>query len=207
MSSLAFVVAAVAVLRRYRSRRHFRYGLLVAAVGLGSLVQHGPHPAWQAYAHDLPLAGVLAFLAADAAADLAGRRPRAWWWLLPAAAVAPLVAAGPAASTVGQAVLAAAAIGLNLARAWRRPRLRRVLLGSLLLLGAGAALGTVGDRTALCQPESLWQGHAVWHALAAVALWRMAPAVGSGPAQTPTAVTGDLAGTAEDATAAARPAE
>jgi hypothetical protein len=173
------VVAAAAILRPGRARSRWPYALLVAAVGTGSLIQHGPHPAWQAYAHDLPLAGVLAFLAADAASDVTGRRLSPLWWLLPTAAVAPLVAAGPAASTVGQGVLAAAAIGLNLVRAWRRPRLRRILLAALLLLGAGAALGTLGDRTPLCRPESLWQGHAAWHVLAAVALWRVAPAVGA----------------------------
>jgi hypothetical protein len=49
---------------------------------------------------------------------------------------------------------------------------------ALAVLAAGALAGTLGDRTGLCRPDSLLQGHAVWHLLAAVALWRLAPAVG-----------------------------
>ena len=101
------------------------------------------------------------------------------WWLLPTAALAPLVAAGPHASSAGQAALAGAAVGLNLWRAVRRPRSRRVLLTAFTLLAAGALAGNLGDRTALCRPESLWQGHAVWHLLAAAALWRLTPVVGT----------------------------
>ena len=121
LTSLAFVVVGTALLARWRGRAAppVAYGLLVVAVGVGSAIQHGPHPAWQAYAHDLPLAAVLAYVAVDAAADLTGRRLGARWWLVPAAALVPLVAAGPAAATAGQAVLAVAAVGLNL---WRVPR-------------------------------------------------------------------------------------
>jgi len=189
VSSLAFVVAAAAVARHARGAPQWWYAGLVAAVGVGSLIQHGPHPAWQAYAHDLPLAALLAFVAADAAADLSGRRSPAWWpaawwpprpavWAVPALAVAPLVAVGPAASTLGQAALAVAATGLSLRRAWRRPRLRRVLVSATLLLAVGALAGNLGDRGGWCRPDSLLQGHAAWHVLAATALWRLAPAVG-----------------------------
>jgi hypothetical protein len=188
LTALALVAAGVLVLAgRHPASPRLRvgYGLLVVAAGVGSVIQHGPHPPWQAYAHDLPLAAVLGFVAADAAADLAGRRGRAYRWLRPAssagaaAALAPLVAVGPAAATVAQAGLAAVAVGLSLWRARVRPGLRRTLLTALAVLAAGALAGTLGDRTGLCRPDSLLQGHAVWHLLAAVALWRLAPAVGS----------------------------
>src|SRR5690606_41850009 len=61
-----------------------------------------------------------------------------------------------------------------------RPRLRRTLLVALALRAAGALLGNLGDRTGWCRPESLWQGHAAWHLLAAAALAWLAPAVGRG---------------------------
>jgi hypothetical protein len=198
VTSLAFVVAGVVVIAtrhrraplgggRYRVRARLRlvFGALVAAVGVGSVVQHGPHPDWQAYAHDLTLAGVLAFLAVDAAADLTGRRWRARWWLVPTATVAPMVAIGPAASTAAQAALGALAIGLNLWRAWVRPDLRRALLVTLAVLAAGALAGNLGDRSSLCRPDSLLQGHAVWHLMAALALWWVAPVVGSLPGAAP----------------------
>jgi hypothetical protein len=192
VTSLAFVVAAAAIVvgRRGAAARRRPYALLVAAVGVGSWVQHGPHPPWQAYAHDLPLAAVLAFVAVDAAADLAGRRRSALWWLVPTAAMVPVVAAGPAASRLAQGGLAVLAVGLNLVRARARPALRPVLISALVILGAGALAGSLTDRTELCQPASLLQGHAVWHVLAAVALWRLAPAVGVGSPSAPLVLRG-----------------
>lgn len=182
-TSLAFLAAGLAVLAGHRVPVAGRvsYGLLVATVGVGSWVQHGPHPAWQAYAHDLPLAAVLAYLAVDAAADLTGRRLPAGWWVWPSVAVVPAVALGPAASTAAQAGLGVAAVALGLARARWRPPVRRTVLAALAVLAAGALAGTLADRAGLCQPESLWQGHAVWHLLAAGALWWLAPVVGSRP--------------------------
>lgn len=181
VSAFAFVVVGLAILagRPATGRSRWSYGLLVAAVGVGSVIQHGPHPPWQAYAHDLPLAAVLAFVAADAAGDLVGRRLPAWWWLVPTAAMVPLIMIGPVVSAAGQVVLGASAVGLGLLRARARPRPRRTLLGALALLGAGALIGTLGEQTALCQPESLLQGHAIWHLLAAAALWWLAPAIGA----------------------------
>lgn len=187
VTSLAFVLAGLVILAGGPPRAGARvpqrlpYGLLVAAVGAGSVIQHGPHPSWQAYAHDLPLAAVLAYVAVDAARDLLGRRLPAWWWLAPTAALVPLVAIGPGASSAAQALLAVLAIGLGLLRAAARPPLRRTLLLALGALAAGAAIGTLGDRTALCQPGILLQGHAVWHVLAALALWLLTPAIGRYP--------------------------
>jgi len=73
-----------------------------------------------------------------------------------------------------QAVMAAAAIGLNLLRAIRRPALRKTVIAALVIAAACAAVGTLTDRTSLCRVGDLVQGHAVWHVLAAAALWRLA---------------------------------
>lgn len=176
VTSLAFVAAGAAVLA-YPGRRRWAYGLLVGSVGAGSWIQHGPHPPWQAYAHDLPLATLLAFVAADSAADLTGRTGLRWCWLATPALIVPAVAAGPVVSSVTQGLLGAVAIGLGLLRARRRPAQRRILLTALGLLAAGSLAGTLTDRTWLCQPDSPVQGHALWHLLAAAALWRLTPVV------------------------------
>lgn len=182
VSAFGFVVAGVAILAGLpRAPVRAPYGLLVAAVGVGSVIQHGPHPPWQAYAHDLTLGAVLAYVAVDAARDLTGRRLPAWWWLAPTAALVPFIAIGPAASSTAQVTLAVAAVGLGLLRVRVRPALRRTLLSALAVLAAGAAVGTLGERTALCQPDSLLQGHAFWHVLAAVALWLLTPAIARRP--------------------------
>lgn len=179
VTSLAFVVCGVAIAADWkRTCRRSPYALLVIAVGAGSLVQHGPNPDWQAYAHDLPLATLLAYVAVDAASDVLRRDVSAAWWLAVPVAMIPIVAVGPTVSSITQGALGAVAVGFNLLRARRRPRLRSTLIGSMMVLGAGALVGTISDRTSLCQPSSLVQGHAFWHVMAALALWLLAPAIG-----------------------------
>lgn len=183
VTSFAFVLAGLLIVAgtRYRAghrvRQRLPYGVLVAAIGAGSVIQHGPHPSWQAYAHDLPLAAVLAYVAVDAARDLLDRPLPAGWWLVPTAAFVPLVAIGPGASSAAQVLLAVVAIGLGLARAVARPPVRRTLLIALTVLGVGAAIGTLAERTAW-EPGIPLPGHAVWHVLAALALWLLTPAIG-----------------------------
>jgi hypothetical protein len=190
VTSGAFVLAGVGILvagRRIgtprnmpvRDRHTFVFGLLVSGIGVGSFIQHGPNPDWQAYAHDLPLAAVLLFVAADAMSDLSERELSSAWWLIPTTAMVPVVAAGGTASTIVQSAMAATAIGLNLVRARLRPMSRRTLIAALATVATGALIGTLTDRTPLCQADSLIQGHAVWHVLAAAALWQLAPAIGA----------------------------
>ncbi len=189
ITSVAFVVAGAALLARRRplwrrrdapvhDRQNAVYGILVSGIGVGSFVQHGPHPDWQAYAHDLPIAAVMAFVAADAVSDLTARELSPAWWLVPTGAMVPVVASGATLSTIVQTVMATGAIGLSLVRARRRPQLRGTVRAALVILAAGASLGALMDRA------SQWQtggavGHAIWHVLAAAALWRLAPVVGA----------------------------
>lgn len=181
ISSLAFVVAGVGVLLRARSaeippHRPTRplvvtYALLVIAVGVGSYVQHGPHPPWQEYAHDLPLAATLAFIATDAASAIVERKQSPLWWIAPTIALIPIIAIGPTASTIAQSAMAALAIGLSLVRIAIRPAARRTVLISLAILALGAALGTLPDQSV--------PSHAIWHVCAATALWWLSPVVGA----------------------------
>jgi hypothetical protein len=121
VTSLAFVVsgAAIAADSKRVGRRRLTFALLVITVGAGSLVQHGPNPDWQAYAHDLPLATLLAYVAVDATSDLLRREVSPAWSLAVPVAMIPVVAARPAASSITQSVLATVAVGTNLLRAWR----------------------------------------------------------------------------------------
>jgi hypothetical protein len=190
ITSATFVVAGAGIVvaaRRggirseapVRDRQTVVFALLVSGIGVGSFIQHGPNPDWQAYAHDLPLAAAMLFVATDAVSDLTGRELSPEWWLVPTVAMVPIVTLGATASTIVQAAMATAAIGLNLVRARVRPALRRTLYAALATVAAGALIGTLTDRTALCQPDSLLQGHAAWHVLAAAGLWWLAPAIGA----------------------------
>lgn len=199
-SSLAFVVAGawiVATARDGRAsddavRARACLGVLAVLVGVGSVVQHGPAPSWNPVVHDPPLLGTYALVAADAMADLTGRRLRAWWWLAPTAADVVLAAAWPVASIVAQGTTAAVAVVAVLLRARARRGLRRRLLGALLVLGVGSVVAE------LSRPDRPWSGtwsgpldetvlgvaptgHALWHVLAAAAIVVVAPTVGRRP--------------------------
>lgn len=193
VSSLAFVVAALviaardtapsapvrrAVDARDHARSRLTYATLVGGIGVGSVVQHGPDPAWSDIAHDLPLLATLAYVGADAVADLSRRRRAAWWWAAPTAALVPLILLAPRAGDLAQVGVAAVAVTLTVARAMRRPQARRPIAWALASLAVGATLGTLSRSGGpLCDPDSLWQGHAAWHVLASVGLVALAPVV------------------------------
>lgn len=179
VTSLAFVAAAIAIARQADRTTRLVYGSLVGATGIGSVVQHGPNPSWADLAHDVPLVALIAFVAVDAAADVTGRRLPSVWWVAPSLVLVPVILIAPGAADAAQVVLAAAAIGMSLQRVRLRPAWRRSILTSMTLLAVGGALGTVSrSGWPWCRPDSLVQGHAVWHVLAAVALWRLAPVIG-----------------------------
>jgi len=195
-TSLAFVVAGAAIVSTAtRARRampssdstagvRLAFGALVALIGVGSVVQHGPSPAWNPVVHDPPLLGALALVTADAVADLTGRRLRTWWWLAPTLLSVALAALSVPVSTAAQVAAAVAAIGASALRAWRRPAKRRRTIVALVLLAVGGGIGTLSrPGWPLCDADGpigvALQGHAVWHVLAAVALWLLAPTLGT----------------------------
>lgn len=197
-SSLTFVAAAVVIEVLARRRRRvgpgsaddpggdvveppsLTYAVLVAGIGVGSVVQHGPNPPWADVAHDLPLLATLVLIAADAVADLAGRHRRWWWWVVPTALLAPVIHLLPDEGDMAQGVMATIAVLLNLERARRRAALRRPILWTIALLGAGGILQLASRPGApLCFPESAWwYPHAVWHTVVAAALAILAGALG-----------------------------
>lgn len=195
-TSLAFVVAGGAVVVAAPRRRagvpdaaaavrlHVALGVLVVLVGLGSVVQHGPSPSWNPVAHDPPLLGTLALVAADAVADLTGRRTRTWWWLVPTLVSVGVAAASVPASPLFQVAVAVVAVAASAVRAVRRPAVRRRTAAALGLLALGGAIGTLTRAGwPLCDADGplgvTLQGHAVWHVLAALALWVLAPTIGT----------------------------
>jgi hypothetical protein len=198
ISSLAFVVAGLVILAairrgwpRLRSAAplttaqrdaHIVFGLLVISIGLGSVVQHGPNPWWADLAHDLPLLGVLAFVGADAVADLSGRRRAWWWWVGPTLALVLLIYLAPPAGDLAQVAVAGVTIGLSALRATRRPAFRRVTGWALGILAVAGVIGRLSDTGGLlCFPGSWWHGHSFWHVGASVALVVLAPVVGARP--------------------------
>lgn len=197
VTSLAFVVVGVAILlgaRRAARRRsgaatgatplapRTTLGILAVLVGLGSVVQHGPAPSWSPVIHDPPLFGALALVTADAVSDLTGRRMRTWWWLAPTLADVLLAATVPEASTYFQWAVSVTAVGASALRAWFRPGVRRRVVLTIALLAAGGAVSTFTRTGWPCDAVGWFgvepQGHAIWHVLAAAAMWVVAPTLG-----------------------------
>jgi hypothetical protein len=185
-SSASYVVAALVVL--WWARRHnsaavpvpraqawlFAAGLVAA--GLGSMDYHGPALGPEPLLHD---GGLVIALVAALSIDLTQLgvwRPARSWGLLGLTLAAFVVII--LAPQLSPALAAVAAIGLVAAElaVYRRgirtpgPPLYAGL-GCLLVGGVVFSLSRTGGP--LCDPESLLQGHAVWHVLtaAALALW------------------------------------
>jgi Ceramidase len=195
LSSLAYVTVGALLLRRALTARENErpvlavYAVVVAAVGFGSVVFHGPMPSWGRFAHDLSIAAVLAFVIGyDIAftrrvarrAGLAGGAALLGasaliLWLSPDASNA-LISALVVAAVVAEIAAARSPTGRAIAR-----DLVRAPAGwfvGAVALGIGAALNALGRTDApLCEPDSLAQLHGVWHVLTAALLWVYGAAV------------------------------
>jgi len=193
VSSLAYVAAGLALLGGAREQPSLdaRTAWPVAAglvtAGLGSVDYHGFQSPLAQWGHDW---GVAAPVVAAVHADAGELLPGVPAWLRSAVSMGALVAVGlllarrprvgAAAGGVGALVL-----GLSELALWRRGRRPGPRRRSGVLLAAAAGAGLAG-ATALtlsrsggpwCRPDSLLQGHAVWHGCSAVALLLWARAV------------------------------
>ena len=171
---------AVRALRRADEERPvaIAYGVALASVGIGSFLFHGPMPPGSRLVHDLTIAAVFAVIAARAAGAL-----RQWshGGVLGVAAlitgvIGAVMAASPEAGIALSGVVGIAGLGLEvyLYRSGRRPLLTRRhlrwLIGTVLVLAAAGLVNVLGRTDApLCDPDSLYQGHALWHVMTAVA--------------------------------------
>jgi hypothetical protein len=179
-SSLAYVVAGGVTLGRAergpaRTRRGGRaIGWSLVAVGLGSVAYHGPGGVVGRWLHDASLLGMAGVVAATDLAEARGTSPRTG--VLAATWAAAAALAHPRTTSVAQAVAGGAAVVFE---AHRHASLRGSgVAADRARAPTAAVLGTVGvvlhveGRTGQpwCQPDSLLQPHAAWHALSATAL-------------------------------------
>jgi hypothetical protein len=192
VSSLAYVGAGLVLLRWAQAQASLHQGSALpiatgmVTAGLGSLDYHGFQSPRAQWGHDWGVAApVVAAIHTDAGELLpeVPSRLRAVSSVAALAAVGILLAhrprSGPVVGGVGAVVLVMSEIEL-----WRRGRRPAPHPRSKALLKVAAGAGVAGV-TALamsrsggpwCRPDSLLQGHAVWHACSAMALlcWAMA---------------------------------
>jgi len=182
LSSLAYVVAGVGLIRSGWSgpdgaRGWLRaFGLATAANGLGGVAYHGLGGPGSRWVHDAALLTTLGLMIARD-----GERPaRSAGWHRGApglATAAGLLALSPRISGVAQLGTAAAlVIAEALWAAGVRPRrtggrARHLGIPALIVVPAVAVYALSRTGAPLCRPDSLLQGHALWHVLTAAALW------------------------------------
>lgn len=158
ITALAFVASGIWI-----ARRGLRLvGLATALVGVGSFLFHGPMPAGAQWAHDVTLAWLLAVVGLVAT----DRRQWAAPALVGLAVVIGLI--GTVADPL--AVALTVVVGGVLLTGNRRS----TVLAPGVLLGVAAVIGRLSATGGpLCRPDSLWQGHGLWHLAAAfsVAWW------------------------------------
>ena len=185
-SSLAFLAAGLFILygalRQPEARKELVvFGVLVAANAVGSFVYHGPAFAWSHWAHDVPAVGIPLFIAAHDLGLVRGwpvsRRLFVFGVLLSMVGVVLLFLPG---SGFALAFLLVPAAGLGELAAYRagyRPRPSDgwsawMATWMMVVLTFALAVGAfLLGRTAswLCNPDSVFQYHAVWHVLSALA--------------------------------------
>lgn len=146
-------------------RRDAATGVLVASVGVGSIAFHGPMPFWGEFIHDVSIALTLVWVLL-----VETQRTRFWplgFAVAAAASITPVVA-DPVQAVLAVVVLAAVALPIP-----QRPR----RFQAVAILAVGGLVGTL-SRTGgpFCNPESIWQGHGIWHlaAAASLAIWGLA---------------------------------
>jgi hypothetical protein len=175
VSSLSYVAAGgwVARLGLRRNRpAAVAFGSLLAAVGIGSVLYHGPCPPGAQQAHDGSLAAALGVVVLHNTAAVTGREGLVRGGFQLASAVSSAVAVlpdarftNPVVGVLGSAALATEVVAL---RAGRPSRPDALAAGALAL--GGLVHGLSRTDGPLCRPTSLVQGHAIWHLLSASAL-------------------------------------
>ncbi len=186
LSSLAFVVSAAWILvLAFRGERAGRAVLIVFAVAVaanaaGSFALHGPDPGWAQWAHDVAIMSVLLFIGIRALARVRAWRPSVEM----AGYTAALIVIGVGLALIHGAsdpfagTLAAGAVVGEVAtpQGERHEGIARGAgLAAIGLGGIAFLLGRTGSP--FCRPESMFQWHALWHVLVAVAVVAYAYAI------------------------------
>lgn len=157
ITTLALVVAGGTLLTRPRLRW---VGIGLIATGVGSFLFHGPMPAASEWAHDVSLAWLILLVAG------LGRSWESWTRIPGLTALAILFAVFPGVADPVAVVITAVALILIL-----KDDRSVGTIAPLALLGVAAILGRLGATGGpLCDPDSLFQWHGVWHLAAAGAV-------------------------------------
>ncbi len=179
LSSFAFSVVGIGIIVWARSVRgierelRIMFGSILFLTGIGSYLFHGPQPSVSQFLHDITfLAALLLIVVAHLAAGLSWSRQTLWGVF----GAAILVVSGTllvyphstnALMVAGIAGVVLSHLGLR--RVGRASR--RLLLSALLAMALAATFFVLGRAGGpICDPDSAFQGHAMWHILSAIGI-------------------------------------
>ncbi|MCP4225575.1 MAG: hypothetical protein GY773_19745, partial [Actinomycetia bacterium] len=171
-TSLAFVVAGIWLIGDRRlaySTAPIVFGATIAAVGIGSFLDHAAITEWARHLDSLAIKLMLVAFIAYPAARMWSWEPPAYLasWAGSSALVVLIELIWPPSANAMLGVLAVVAIGGAVSTS--SPLDRRWLLAGLSLLGAGWVAWWLGRQGGpMCAPWAVFQLHGVWHILAAV---------------------------------------
>ncbi|MGI9585052.1 MAG: hypothetical protein ACR2N7_05625 [Acidimicrobiia bacterium] len=179
ISSFAFSIVGLVVIYWARSvagiERELRlaFGAILVLTGFGSYLFHGPQPPVSQFAHDITfLAAIALIVIANLAAGLSWSRQRLWVLF----SIVLLVESGVLILAPGATnTLMVMGVVLWVASHFVLARLGgisvKLLASSLLAMALAVAFFALGrEGGPICDPDSLFQGHAVWHVLSAVGI-------------------------------------
>ena len=166
-SSLAFVLVGAWILARSPMKL---YGAATIAIGLGSAFYHASLTFVGQVADIFGMYLLVTFMLVFNASRLWPRVAELFGVLYAALNIALLAA--QIAVPQSRRYLFAAVIALVLILETRSHRInRKWLFWAIAAMSAGFLLWTLDITRRLCDPQSLLQGHALWHVLGAVAAW------------------------------------
>lgn len=169
LSAFGFVAVGLAAAARARSRRANALAVIIALLGPGAMALHASLTKWGGVVDVMSMHVFIAFLLALDAERL---------WKLP---LVPLYAVSVALLTFVEVALPRSAILVfgSLVAAWgtlnvlRGPATRNgrwlAGAGAFFALALAVWIPSRSPAGALCDPDSLLQGHAAWHLLSALA--------------------------------------
>lgn len=164
LTSLIFIAAGAIIAARRPERAWV--GVAVTATGIGSFLFHGPMPEGGQLAHDVSLAWLLATVPA------VGTRTERWIVLPGLVVIGVFLAVAPSLADPLFIGLTALALVVLVSR-----DRSFATVGPLALLVTSSIVGRLGATGwPLCDPDSIFQPHGLWHLGAAVAVtwWALA---------------------------------
>jgi hypothetical protein len=179
LSSTAFSVIGVVILWwATLAEGHERvvrivFGILMVLTGAGSVMFHGPQGPGSQFGHDVTFLVTVWFIAIINIAQTYGWRPSTGWtvFALGGIVLSAALILSPGLTNVLMVVTVVALVASDIALHRAGTVLNSWYVVSLVAIAAAVAMFLLGRTGApLCDPDSLFQGHGVWHLLGAVSL-------------------------------------